>query len=94
MKSNNELNKIDIKNHTCYHFDYIININDLDLDNILLDKKLYENTFFYDVAYKILFCARPLHIFFEKTDGYMRKYDETKYLVLFHSDEKYEGIFD
>ena len=42
MESNNELNKIDIKNCTCYYFDDIININDLDLDNILLDEKSHE----------------------------------------------------
>ena len=39
MESNIELQEIDIKNHTCYYFDDIININDFDLDNILLDEK-------------------------------------------------------
>ena len=34
MNSDNEL-KNDIKNHTCYHFEDIININDLNFDNIL-----------------------------------------------------------
>ena len=33
--------EIDIKNRTCYYFDDIININDLDLDNISLDEKSY-----------------------------------------------------
>ena len=32
---NNELKGIDIKNRTCYYFDDIINIVDLDLDNIV-----------------------------------------------------------
>ena len=36
MESSNET---DVKNRTCYHFDDIININDLDFDYILLDKK-------------------------------------------------------
>lgn len=36
MESSNET---DVKNRTCYHFDAIININDLDFDQILLDKK-------------------------------------------------------
>ena len=39
MESNIELQEIDIKSHTCYYFDDIININDFDLDNILLDEK-------------------------------------------------------
>ena len=38
--------------------------------------------------------SKPLHTIFDKADGYIRKYDTTKYLVLFHSDEKYERIFD
>ena len=34
-------------------------------------------------------CVKPLHIIFDKVDGYIGKY-----LGLFHSDEKYEKIFD
>ena len=30
---------------------------------------------------------------FDKLDGYIRKYDGTKYLALFHSNEEYEGMF-
>ena len=33
------------------YFDDIININDLNLDNILLDKKSYEHIFIYDIGY-------------------------------------------
>ena len=29
MEKNNELQKVDIKYHTCYYFDYIIKIEDL-----------------------------------------------------------------
>ena len=39
MTSYNWLNKIDIENRRCYYFGKIININYLDLDNILMDKK-------------------------------------------------------
>ena len=39
-------------------------------------------------------CVKPLHIIFDKVDGYIGKYGRTKYLGLFHSDEKYEKIFD
>ena len=35
MARNNELKEINIKNRTCYYFDNIINIDNLDLDNIL-----------------------------------------------------------
>ena len=43
MKSNDGLKQTDIKNNTCYYFDDIININDLDLENILIDKNSYED---------------------------------------------------
>ena len=43
MEGNKKLKEIDIKNCTCYYFDEIINSHDLDLDNMLLDEKSYEN---------------------------------------------------
>ena len=38
MESKNELNEIDIKNHTCYYFDDIIKLENFDPDNILIDE--------------------------------------------------------
>ena len=44
---NNELEKVCIKNRTCYYFDYIIKLEDFDLDNnILKDKKSQEKIWF------------------------------------------------
>ena len=43
MESKNELKEIDIKNCTCYYFDDIVKIENLDLDNILMDEKSYKN---------------------------------------------------
>ena len=40
MDSNDELKKIDIKNSTCYYFDGIFKIEDFNLDNMLIDKKI------------------------------------------------------
>ena len=37
--NNNKLKEIDIEIRTCYCFDDIISINDLDLDKILIDEK-------------------------------------------------------
>ena len=51
---------------------YITSVSDLDVDNILLDEKSYENSLICDVAYKPPYCAKPLRI---------RKYDRTKYLT-------------
>ena len=38
MENNNELKETDIKNHTHYYFDDIMKVEDIDFDNILLDK--------------------------------------------------------
>ena len=39
---------------------------------------------------KLYMVQSHLCIIFDKVDGYIRKYDETKYLSLFHSGQKYE----
>ena len=85
MPTNNESKESDITVRTCYHFDQIININDFDRDNILLKKKSNENVWHY---------LKTLLITFDKVDWYIRKYERTKYLALFCSDEKFEFFFD
>ena len=39
MNRDNKLKEINFKNHKCYYFDAIININNLNLDNTLIDEK-------------------------------------------------------
>ena len=95
VESNNELKEIDTNNLICYYFGNKININDLYLTTILLDEKSYKNILFYDL--KTLHAAKPakpLCIIFDKVDGYIRKHDGIKFLVLIHSNEKYERMFD
>ena len=36
---NNEFKTIRIKNHTCYYFDDMIKLKDIDFDNILIEEK-------------------------------------------------------
>ena len=60
MESNGELKEINIKNHTCYYFDDIIKIEDVDFDNILLDEKSYKNILVYDIAYKTFIGAKTI----------------------------------
>ena len=60
-----------------------------------MDKKPSKNILIYNVAYKTQYGAKPLHIIFNKVDGYIRNYDKTRYLQLLHSsNEKYERMFD
>ena len=90
---NNEFKEVCIKYCTCYYFDDIIKLEVFDLDNILIDKKSYENILIYDISYKTLIDAKPLRIRFFKIDGITRIYDGTRYLTLFGSKE-YEAIYN
>ena len=77
MASNNESKETHIKRQTCYYFDDIVNISDIDLDNILLDQKSYDKISIYDVTYRTSCGAKPLCFIFDKVDGYIRKNDGT-----------------
>ena len=81
--SKDALKEIDIKNRTCYYFDDIIRIEDFNINNISLDEKSYEKILVYNISYKSLIDAKPLHIMLDKIDGFIRVYDWTRYLVLF-----------
>ena len=58
MKSNDKLKKKNnIKNCTCYYFDYITKFEDFYLDNILymkylIDEKSCDNISAYNISYK------------------------------------------
>ena len=45
---NNEFKTARIKNRTCYSFDDMIKLEDFDIGNILIDKKLDEYILIYD----------------------------------------------
>ena len=92
MESNDKLKEIDIKSRTCYYFNNMIKTEDFDFNNTLIDEKPYENILVYSISYKILIDSEPLHIIFDKIEGFIRVYDGTCYLVLFRS-EKYYSIY-
>ena len=89
---NNEFKKVRIKNGTCYYFDDIFKLEDFDLDNILIDEKSHENILIYEISYKTLIDSKHFHVRFDKIDGFIRIYDETRYLTLFGS-EKFDAIY-
>lgn len=94
MESTIQLNETDIENWTYYYFDYIINVNNLNLDNTksFIRWEVMPRCFWHriqnSIGFKVFTC------YFDKVDRYIRKYDRNKYLVLFYSDEKYERIVD
>ena len=76
-----------IKNRMCYYFDDIIKLEDFHLDNILTDEKSHKNILIYDISYKTLIGPKHLWNKFDKIiDGFLRIYDETRYLTLFGSE--------
>ena len=93
MENNYELKEIYIKNFTCYYFDDIIKFEDFDFDNILINGKSYKNTLTYNFSYKILIGAKTLRIRFDKINGSISIYDESRYLVLL-GPKKYDLIYD
>ena len=75
--------EIDIKNRACYYFDDIMKIEDFNLDNILIEEKLWKNILIYNISYKNLIAAKPLRIRFDKVNGFIGVDDGTRHLVLF-----------
>ena len=67
-------------------------LEDFDFDNILLDQRGYENNLVYVISYKTLVGAKPFLIKFNKIDGFIRVYEEKRYLVLFDSIPLFEFI--
>ena len=80
--------RVVLKDSTCYQFNDIIKLEDFDIDNILINKKLHENILIYDIPYKTFIDPKPLHIRFDKIDRFIRIYDGARCLALFGS-EKY-----
>ena len=87
MESQNELKETYIKSCTCYNFSQIIKFEDFDLDNILIDEKLYEGILVYNILCKTLIGTKSLSIIFNKIDGFIKVYDGTRYLVLFRAEK-------
>ena len=57
-----------------------------------MDEKLYENILVYEISYKTLFGSKPLRITFDKIDGFIRVYDEIRYVTLLGSI-KYDASY-
>ena len=67
-----------------YHLDDIINGTKINFSNVLLDKKSYGNISAYNILYKTPTGPKPLHIRFDKVDGFIIPLDhKNKHLILF-----------
>ena len=57
MKSKDELKETEIRNPTCYYFDDVMRVIDIDFSDILLNEKSYKTytILIYDILYNILY---------------------------------------
>ena len=95
MKSREKLKEVGIKNRTCYYFDDIMWVIDIDFNNLLLDKKSYkkiQNVLVYEILYKTFMVKKPMHIRFDKIDAFIKIYDGIIYLVLLEYSDIYDKI--
>ena len=96
----NIIKDINIKNHTCYFFDDIINIKGFDPNKIKIGEKSYKNILIYYIAYVTIKdseyvkinSVNPLYVIFNKKNGYFEEINENKYLTLVPSNENKEKI--
>ena len=66
---------------------------DFDFSDILWNEKSYENVLIDNISYKTFMGEKPLCIWFEKVDGFIKIYDGIRYLILF-TPERYNAIYD
>ena len=86
----NKIKDIDIKKHTYYFFNNIINIKNFDPNNIKIDEKSYKNILIYYIGYVTIKDSKyvkinsvnPLYLIFSKVNGYFEEINENKYLTL------------
>ena len=73
------IKEINIKNHTYYFCNEIINIEDFDSNLLKIDKKLYKNIDIYYIGYvtiksfsdyNSINSVNPLYFIIDKIDGY------------------------
>ena len=76
-----------------FYFDNIIKLEGFYFNNILVDQKSYESILIYYISYETLIGPQALRIRFDKIDGFIKTYDENKYLVL-RGSEKYDAIYN
>ena len=94
----NIIKDTNIKNHTYYLFDDIINIEEIDPNNIKIDEKSYKNILIYNIVYVTIkkdlkiYSANPLYLIFNKVNRYFEEINGNKYLTVVPTNESKEKI--
>ena len=94
----NIIKDTNIKNHTYYLFDDIINTEEIDPNNIKIDEKSYKNILIYNIVYVTIkkdlkiYSANPLYLIFDKVNRYFEEINGNKYLTLVPTNESKEKL--
>ena len=99
----NNVKDINIKNHTYYVFDDLININEFNTNNIKLDEESYKNILIYYIAYVTIRDSKYvkihsvnlvnfLYLIFNRIKGYFQEINGNKYLMLVPTNESEEKL--
>ena len=94
----NKFKDIDIKNHTYYFFDDIINIKNFDPNKIKIDEKSYKTILIYyigyvtikDLQYVKINSVNILYLIINKVNGYLEESNKNKYFTLVPTNESKE----
>ena len=65
---------------------------DIGFINFLLDEKSYKNILIYSISYERFVGEKPLHIWFDKTVGFVKINNGFRYLVLLEHNKIYHKI--
>ena len=84
----NKIKDTDVKNHTYYFFDDMINIRKFDANKIKIDEKSYKNILIYYIGYVTIKelkyvkinSVNPLQLIINKVKGYFEEINKNKYL--------------
>ena len=96
----NKVKHINIKNHTYYYCDDIINIKDFDPNNIKIDEKSYKNIPIYYTAYVTIKDSKhvkinsvnPLDLMLNKINGYFEEFNGNNYITLVSTNKSKKMI--
>ena len=96
----NSAKEIDIKNHTYYSFDDMINTKNLDPNKIKIHNKSNKNILIYHFAYllvkalssTVINSTNPLHLYINKINGYIEESNGNNYLIPVPTDESKDRL--
>ena len=95
MEGKDDLKEMDIKHHTCYYFDDIMTVRDIDFRDISLNTESYKNIVIYDISHKTFMSSKSWRHGFDEIAGFIIICGGIRYLVLFRHlwyDEIYDTI--